>query len=184
MSNFGPTEAMSQTFIEIFMTYERQFGLVMMGLAGYIINIALPCQRSVRNGREYRFNGAKRYRTRGPRQFYTFIFRGGYLRTSSVYPDRGLFHQCHTFLRPRETLESNGVQGYISRLSTFEAEICKRLTGMLIHFRILTTKSNGATLLLEEPSILESESQSQDHYEPTFERRLQGIHVEPHRPEP
>ena len=170
MSNFGPTEEMSPTFIEIFMTYGRQFGLVMMGLAGYIINIALPCQRFVRNGREYRY-GAKRYRTRGPRQFYTLIFRGGDLRTRLEYPDSGLFHQSHTFLRPRETLKSNGVQGYIVRLSTFEAEICKRLTGMFIHFRILTMKGNSSTLVLQEPGLLESEPRRQDHHEPTFERR-------------
>ena len=143
----------------------------MMGLAGYIINIAPPCQRFVRNGTEYRFNGANRYRTRGPLQFYTFIFKGGYLRTILVYPDSGLFHQCHTFLRPRETLKYNGVQGYINRLSTFEAEICKRLTGMFIHFRILTTKSNGSTQLLQEPGVLEIKSRNQDHHEPTFERR-------------
>ena len=162
---------MSPIFIETLRTYGRQFGLVMIGLAGYIINIALPCQRFVRNGREYRFSGAKRYRTRGACQFYTLIFRGDDLRTSLVYPDSGLFHQCHTFLRPRETLKYNGVQGYINRLSTFEAEICKRLTGMFIHFRILTTKSNGSTLLPQEPGRLESESRSQDHHEPTFERR-------------
>ena len=51
---------------------------------------------------------------------------------------------------------------------------------MFIHFRILTTKSNGTKLLPQEPGVLESESQIQDHYEPTFERRLQGIHAEPH----
>ena len=79
-----------------------------------------------------------------------------------------------SYVSSRETLKSNGVQGHISRLSAFEAEICKRLTGMFFHFRILTTKSNGSTLgstlLLPEPGLPESESRSQDHHEPTFER--------------
>ena len=101
MSNFGPREEMSPTFIEILMTNARQFGLVVMGLAGFIINIALPCQRFVRNGRKYRFNGATQYRTRGHRQLYTFISRGGDLRTSLVYPNSSLFHPCHMFLLAR-----------------------------------------------------------------------------------